>query len=123
MGYVCLPVFTEPFLESQRCDKSGNGRLEHKEIELFCKELMRRPELDAIFRRYSSNGSVLSMPELRDFLGDQGEDASLSHAQTIIHTYEFNDSGKSLKAGTRVSEAVSGVAWPTGHPFLRLSRC
>uniref|UniRef100_A0A8C7WRP6 Phosphoinositide phospholipase C n=1 Tax=Oryzias sinensis TaxID=183150 RepID=A0A8C7WRP6_9TELE len=78
----------------KRCDKSGNGRLEHKEIELFCKELMRRPELDAIFRRYSSNGSVLSMPELRDFLGDQGEDASLSHAQTIIHTYEFNDSVK-----------------------------
>ncbi|MEQ2215193.1 1-phosphatidylinositol 4 5-bisphosphate phosphodiesterase delta-3-A [Xenoophorus captivus] len=52
---------------------------------------MRRPELDAVFRHYSSNGSVLSIAELRDFLGDQGEDASLNHAQNLILTYELNE--------------------------------
>lgn len=56
---------------------------------------MRRPELDAVFRHYSSNGSVLSTAELRDFLGDQGEDASLNHARSLILTYELNDWGKS----------------------------
>uniref|UniRef100_A0A673ABQ2 Phosphoinositide phospholipase C n=1 Tax=Sphaeramia orbicularis TaxID=375764 RepID=A0A673ABQ2_9TELE len=60
-------------------------------IEEFCRELLRRPELDAVFRHYSSNGCVLSTAELRDFLGDQGEDASLLHAQSLILTYELND--------------------------------
>lgn len=81
--------------KSQRCDKSRDGRLDHAEIEEFCRELLRRPELDAIFRHYSGNGSRLSTAELRDFLGDQGEDASLKHAQTLILTYEHNDRGRS----------------------------
>lgn len=51
---------------------------------------MRRPELDAVFRHYSSNGSVLSTAELRDFLGDQREDASLEKARNLILTYEFS---------------------------------
>ncbi|KAM7387292.1 hypothetical protein PAMA_009761 [Pampus argenteus] len=75
----------------KRSDRSGDGRLDHTEIEEFCRELMRRPELDAVFRHYSSNGCVLSTAELRDFLGDQGEDASLNHAQSLILTYELND--------------------------------
>lgn len=75
----------------KRCDRSGDGRLDHIEIEEFCRELLRRPELDAVFRHYSSNGCVLTTAELRDFLGDQGEDASLNHAQKLIMTYELND--------------------------------
>ncbi|XP_061556433.1 1-phosphatidylinositol 4,5-bisphosphate phosphodiesterase delta-3-A isoform X2 [Phycodurus eques] len=75
----------------KRCDRSGDSRLDHNEIEEFCRELLRRPELDAVFRHYSSNGCVLSTAELRDFLGDQGEDASLAHAQTLTSTYELND--------------------------------
>ncbi len=63
------------------------------EIEEFCRELMRRPELDAVFRHYSGNGFVLTTLELRDFLGDQGEDASLAHAKTLIHTFELNNWG------------------------------
>lgn len=79
----------------QRCDRSGDGRLDHIEIEEFCRELLRRPELDAVFRHYSSNGCVLSTAELRDFLGDQGEDASLNHAQSLILIYELNEWGMS----------------------------
>uniref|UniRef100_A0A3Q3J381 Phosphoinositide phospholipase C n=1 Tax=Monopterus albus TaxID=43700 RepID=A0A3Q3J381_MONAL len=75
----------------KKCDRSGDGRLDHIEIEEFCRELLRRPELDAVFRHYSSNGCVLSTMELRDFLGDQGEDASLNHAQKLILTYELNE--------------------------------
>ncbi|XP_037545164.1 1-phosphatidylinositol 4,5-bisphosphate phosphodiesterase delta-3-A [Nematolebias whitei] len=75
----------------KRCDRSGDGRLDHAEIEEFCRELLRRPELDAVFRHYSSNGSRLSTAELRDFLGDQGEDASLKHAQNLILAYERNE--------------------------------
>ncbi|KAA0705516.1 1-phosphatidylinositol 4,5-bisphosphate phosphodiesterase delta-3-A [Triplophysa tibetana] len=74
----------------KKCDRSCDGRLDHVEIEEFCRELMRRPELDAVFRHYSSNGCVLTTMELRDFLGDQGEDASLAHAQNLILTYELN---------------------------------
>lgn len=75
----------------KKCDRSHTGRLDHMEIEEFCRELMRRPELDAVLRHYSSNGCVLTTMELRDFLGDQGEDASLAHAQKLILTYELND--------------------------------
>ncbi|KAK5615011.1 1-phosphatidylinositol 4 5-bisphosphate phosphodiesterase delta-3-A [Crenichthys baileyi] len=75
----------------QKCDKSADGRLDHKEIEVFCKELLRRPELDAVFIRYSANGCVLSTVDLRDFLRDQGEDASITHAQSLILTYELNE--------------------------------
>ncbi|KAI5085542.1 1-phosphatidylinositol 4,5-bisphosphate phosphodiesterase delta-3-A, partial [Silurus meridionalis] len=76
-----------------KCDRSHDNRLDPVEIEEFCRELMRRPELDAVFRHYSSNGCVLSTLELRDFLGDQGEGATLGHAQKLIQTYEFNDWG------------------------------
>ncbi|KAM3599068.1 uncharacterized protein V6R79_026267 [Siganus canaliculatus] len=75
----------------KRCDRSGDNRLDHVEIEEFCRELLRRPELDAVFRHYSSNGCVLNTAELRDFLGDQAEDASLKHAQNLILTYELNE--------------------------------
>lgn len=93
--FTFLALFnTHLFCAPQRCDRSGDGRLDHTEIEGFCRELLRRPELDAVFRHYSSNGSVLSTAELRDFLGDQGEDASLNHARSLILTYELNDWGK-----------------------------
>ncbi|XP_012688878.1 1-phosphatidylinositol 4,5-bisphosphate phosphodiesterase delta-3-A isoform X2 [Clupea harengus] len=74
-----------------KCDRSANGRLEHSEIEVFCRELLRRPELDAVFQQYSANGTVLSTVDLRDFLREQGEDASLVHAQSLILTYELNE--------------------------------
>lgn len=77
----------------QKCDQSADGRLDHGEIEVFCRELLRRPELDAVFIRYSANSCVLSTVDLRDFLKDQGEDASLTHAQSLILTYELNEWG------------------------------
>uniref|UniRef100_A0A8D3BC47 Phosphoinositide phospholipase C n=1 Tax=Scophthalmus maximus TaxID=52904 RepID=A0A8D3BC47_SCOMX len=75
----------------QKCDRSADGRLDHGEIEVFCRELLRRPELDAVFIRYSANGCVLSTVDLKDFLKDQGEDPSLIHAQSLILTYELNE--------------------------------
>uniref|UniRef100_A0A671VCM9 Phosphoinositide phospholipase C n=1 Tax=Sparus aurata TaxID=8175 RepID=A0A671VCM9_SPAAU len=75
----------------QKCDQSADGRLDHGEIEVFCRELLRRPELDAVFIRYSANGCVLSTVDLKDFLKDQGEDDSLTHAQSLILTYELNE--------------------------------
>ncbi|XP_034425517.1 1-phosphatidylinositol 4,5-bisphosphate phosphodiesterase delta-3-A [Hippoglossus hippoglossus] len=75
----------------QKCDRSADSRLDHGEIEIFCRELLRRPELDTVFLRYSANDSVLSTVDLRDFLKDQGEDASLIHAQSLILTYELNE--------------------------------
>lgn len=78
---------------AQKCDRSADGRLDHEEIEVFCRELLRRPELDAVFIQYSANGCVLSTLDLRDFLLDQGEDASLVHAQSLILTYELNEWG------------------------------
>ncbi|KAK1794513.1 hypothetical protein P4O66_010766 [Electrophorus voltai] len=75
----------------KKCDQSGDDRLDHSEIELFCRELLRRPELDAVFQQYSSNGRVLSTVDLRDFLKDQGEDSMLVHAQSLILTYELNE--------------------------------
>lgn len=67
---------------------------------MFCRELLRRPELDTVFTRYSANGCVLSTVDLRDFLKDQGEDASLIHAQSLILTYELNDWGTGLRDNT-----------------------
>ncbi|XP_037611942.1 1-phosphatidylinositol 4,5-bisphosphate phosphodiesterase delta-3-A-like isoform X2 [Sebastes umbrosus] len=75
----------------QKCDQSADNRLDHGEIEVFCRELLRRPELDAVFIRYSANGCVLSTVDLRDFLKDQAEDASVTHAQSLILTYELNE--------------------------------
>ncbi|CAL8303660.1 unnamed protein product [Lota lota] len=78
----------------QKCDRSADGRLDHGEIEEFCRELLRRPDLDAVFTRYSANGCVLSTVDLRDFLKDQGEDSTLVHAQSLILTYELNDAAQ-----------------------------
>ncbi|XP_017338867.1 1-phosphatidylinositol 4,5-bisphosphate phosphodiesterase delta-3-A isoform X2 [Ictalurus punctatus] len=75
----------------KKCDRSADDRLDHSEIELFCRELLRRPELDAVFREYSSNGRVLSTVDLCEFLKDQGEDNTLVHAQSLILTYELNE--------------------------------
>ncbi|XP_077359253.1 1-phosphatidylinositol 4,5-bisphosphate phosphodiesterase delta-3-A-like [Festucalex cinctus] len=75
----------------QKCDRSADGRLEHGEIEVFCRELLRRPELDDVFRMYSANGCVLSPADMRDFLNQQGEDSSFTHAQSLIITYELNE--------------------------------
>ncbi|XP_034564512.1 1-phosphatidylinositol 4,5-bisphosphate phosphodiesterase delta-3-A-like [Notolabrus celidotus] len=75
----------------QKCDKLADGRLDHGEIEVFCRELLRRPELDAVFIHYSANGCVLSTVDLRDFFKDQGEDASVTHAQSVILAYELNE--------------------------------
>uniref|UniRef100_A0A3B3DHV3 Phosphoinositide phospholipase C n=1 Tax=Oryzias melastigma TaxID=30732 RepID=A0A3B3DHV3_ORYME len=78
----------------QKCDRSADGRLDHDEIEVFCKELLRRPELDSIFLQHSANGCVLSTVDLRDFLKEQGEDFSVTHAQSLILTYELNEWAK-----------------------------
>ncbi|MCI4384148.1 hypothetical protein PGIGA_G00035610 [Pangasianodon gigas] len=75
----------------KKCDQSADNRLDHSEIELFCRELLRRPELDAVFLEYSSNGRVLSTVDLREFLKNQGEDNTLVHAQSLILTYELNE--------------------------------
>lgn len=92
---MCFSLFVSFSTPHQKCDRSGDGRLDHTEIEEFCRELLRRPELDAVFRHYSGSGNVLSIAELRDFLGDQKEDASLNHAQNLILTYELNEWGMS----------------------------
>uniref|UniRef100_A0A3P9IMH7 Phosphoinositide phospholipase C n=1 Tax=Oryzias latipes TaxID=8090 RepID=A0A3P9IMH7_ORYLA len=63
----------------------------NKEIRVFCRELLRRPELDAIFNQHSADGFVLSTDDLRDFLKEQEEDCSVTHAQSLILTYELNE--------------------------------
>ncbi|XP_062451418.1 1-phosphatidylinositol 4,5-bisphosphate phosphodiesterase delta-3 [Rhea pennata] len=77
------------------CDRSGDERLEEREVEEFCRRLLRRPELEEIFRRYSGEGGrALSAEELRQFLRDQGEEASPRRARAIIRTYELNETAK-----------------------------
>ncbi|XP_036195391.1 1-phosphatidylinositol 4,5-bisphosphate phosphodiesterase delta-3 isoform X2 [Myotis myotis] len=79
----------------KECDHSDNERLEGTEIEEFLRRLLKRPELEEIFRRYSGEDRVLSAPELLEFLEDQGEDgATLAHAQQLIQTYELNETAK-----------------------------
>ncbi|XP_059004178.1 1-phosphatidylinositol 4,5-bisphosphate phosphodiesterase delta-3 isoform X5 [Mustela lutreola] len=79
----------------QECDHSNNERLEGAEIEEFLRRLLKRPELEEIFHRYSGEDRVLSAPELLEFLEDQREDgATLAHAQKLIHTYELNETAK-----------------------------
>ncbi|NWR81969.1 PLCD3 phosphodiesterase, partial [Centropus unirufus] len=78
----------------QECDRSGNGRLEGRELEEFCRRLLRRPELEEIFKRYSGEDQVLSAEELQDFLREQGEDASLRQALAIIRTFELNEKAR-----------------------------
>ncbi|KAF4803839.1 1-phosphatidylinositol 4,5-bisphosphate phosphodiesterase delta-3 [Turdus rufiventris] len=76
------------------CDHSGNERLEGRELEEFCRRLLRRPELEELFGHYSGEDRVLSAEELQDFLRDQGEDSSLRQACAIIRTYELNEKAK-----------------------------
>ncbi|XP_032471488.1 1-phosphatidylinositol 4,5-bisphosphate phosphodiesterase delta-3 isoform X2 [Phocoena sinus] len=79
----------------KECDRSNNEWLEGPEIEEFLQRLLKRPELEEIFHRYSGEDRVLSTPELLEFLEDQGEDgATLAHAQQLIHTYELNETAK-----------------------------
>uniref|UniRef100_A0A8C8VKE1 Phosphoinositide phospholipase C n=1 Tax=Pelusios castaneus TaxID=367368 RepID=A0A8C8VKE1_9SAUR len=78
----------------KECDKSSNKRLEEQEIEEFCTRLMKRPELEELFHRYSGEDCVLSAEELVEFLKDQGEEASLAQAHRIIQTYELNEKGR-----------------------------
>ncbi|XP_039360258.1 1-phosphatidylinositol 4,5-bisphosphate phosphodiesterase delta-3 [Mauremys reevesii] len=78
----------------QECDKSSNDRLEEHEIEEFCTLLMKRPELEELFHRYSGQDCVLSAKELGAFLQDQGEAADLAHAHRIIQTYELSEKAK-----------------------------
>ncbi|NXY61398.1 PLCD3 phosphodiesterase, partial [Callaeas wilsoni] len=78
----------------KECDHSGNERLEGRELEEFCRRLLRRPELEELFGRYSGEDRVLSAEELQDFLRDQGEDSSLRQARAIIRTYELNEKAK-----------------------------
>uniref|UniRef100_A0ABI7WUX2 Phosphoinositide phospholipase C n=1 Tax=Felis catus TaxID=9685 RepID=A0ABI7WUX2_FELCA len=79
----------------KECDHSNNERLEGAEIEEFLRRLLKRPELEEIFHRYSGEDRVLSAPELLEFLEDQGEDgATLARAQQLIHTYELNETAK-----------------------------
>ncbi|NWV36859.1 PLCD3 phosphodiesterase, partial [Grantiella picta] len=78
----------------KECDHSGNERLEGRELEEFCRRLLRRPELEELFGRYSGEDRVLSAEELQDFLRDQGEDSSLSQARAVIRTYELNEKAK-----------------------------
>ncbi|NXN09763.1 PLCD3 phosphodiesterase, partial [Indicator maculatus] len=76
------------------CDHSGNERLEGRELEEFCRRLLRRPELEELFGHYSGEDLVLSAEELQDFLREQGEDASLCQARAIIRTYELNEKAR-----------------------------
>ncbi|XP_045442141.1 1-phosphatidylinositol 4,5-bisphosphate phosphodiesterase delta-3 isoform X3 [Pipistrellus kuhlii] len=79
----------------KECDHSNNERLEGTEIEEFLRRLLKRPELEEIFHRYSGEDRVLSAPELLEFLEDQGEaSATLAHAQQLIQTYELNETAK-----------------------------
>ncbi|NXX20953.1 PLCD3 phosphodiesterase, partial [Podargus strigoides] len=78
----------------KECDRSGDERLEGRELEEFCRRLLRRPELEELFGHYSGEDHVLSAEELRDFLRDQGEDASLRQARAVIRTYELNEKAR-----------------------------
>ncbi|NXS76515.1 PLCD3 phosphodiesterase, partial [Pandion haliaetus] len=78
----------------KECDHSGDERLEGREVEEFCRRLLQRPELEELFGCYSGEDHVLSAEELRDFLRDQGEDASLHQARAVIHAYELNEKAR-----------------------------
>ncbi|XP_057630855.1 1-phosphatidylinositol 4,5-bisphosphate phosphodiesterase delta-3 [Chionomys nivalis] len=79
----------------KECDHSNNERLEGAEIEAFLRRLLKRPELEELFHRYSGEDRVLSASELLEFLEDQGEDgATLACARKLIQTYELNETAK-----------------------------
>ncbi|KAM8795397.1 1-phosphatidylinositol 4,5-bisphosphate phosphodiesterase delta-3 [Eudromia elegans] len=78
----------------QECDRSGDGRLVERELEEFCRRLLRRPELEELFGRCSGDDCVLSAEELRDFLREQGEEATLRRARALIRAHELSDAAK-----------------------------
>ncbi|XP_043818533.1 1-phosphatidylinositol 4,5-bisphosphate phosphodiesterase delta-3 isoform X3 [Dromiciops gliroides] len=79
----------------KECDSSQNERLEDAEIEEFLRRLLKRPELEEIFYRYSGEDQILSAAELLEFLRDQGEEgATMAQAQHLIRTYELNEKAK-----------------------------
>ncbi|KAG8505028.1 1-phosphatidylinositol 4,5-bisphosphate phosphodiesterase delta-3 [Galemys pyrenaicus] len=79
----------------KECDHSNNERLEGPEIEEFLRQLLKRPELEELFYKYSGEDQLLSAPELLGFLRDQGEDgATLACAAQLIQTYELNEIAK-----------------------------
>uniref|UniRef100_A0A8C3CM46 Phosphoinositide phospholipase C n=1 Tax=Cairina moschata TaxID=8855 RepID=A0A8C3CM46_CAIMO len=78
----------------KECDHSGDERLEGRELEEFCRRLLRRPELEELFGHYSGEDCVLSAEELREFLRDQGEEATLRQARAIIHAHELNEKAR-----------------------------
>ncbi|XP_061873101.1 1-phosphatidylinositol 4,5-bisphosphate phosphodiesterase delta-3-like isoform X2 [Colius striatus] len=78
----------------KECDRSGDERLEGRELERFCRRLLRRPELEELFAQYSGEDRVLSAEELRDFLREQGEDASLRQARALIRAHELNHTAR-----------------------------
>ncbi|XP_060112149.1 1-phosphatidylinositol 4,5-bisphosphate phosphodiesterase delta-3 [Heteronotia binoei] len=123
----------------KECDKSNNDRLEEHEIEEFCTRLMARPELEDIFYSYSGEDCVLSAEELREFLRDQGEEASLRRAREIIQMYELNEKARQhdlmmldgfmmyllSSAGSILNQAHTGVyqdmTQPLCHYFISSS--
>ncbi|XP_020853007.1 1-phosphatidylinositol 4,5-bisphosphate phosphodiesterase delta-3 isoform X2 [Phascolarctos cinereus] len=79
----------------KECDSSRNEQLEGAEIEEFLRRLLKRPELEEIFYRYSGEDRVLSAAELLEFLHDQGEEGdTMAQAQHLIRTYELNEKAK-----------------------------
>jgi len=84
--------------------------LEDRELEDFCRRLLRRPELEELFGRYSGEDCVLSAEELRDFLQDQGEEGTLQQACAIICAHELNEKGRDgdVPTGGWVAEGQNG---------------
>lgn len=98
----------------QECDRSGDERLEGRELEEFCRRLLRRPELEELFGHYSGEDCVLSAEELREFLRDQGEEATLRQARAIIHAHELNEKGRDGDVPRRGQQAWRvGWVWST----------
>lgn len=102
----------------QDCDRSNDERLEGAEIQEFLRRLLKRPELEAIFHRYSGEDRVLSTSELQEFLEDQGEESpTLDHAERLIQTYELNETGGGL--ATKLGFMQPLTRW-AGPPSLGL---
>ncbi|XP_043911054.1 1-phosphatidylinositol 4,5-bisphosphate phosphodiesterase delta-3 [Protopterus annectens] len=78
----------------QKCDTSNSKTLEGQEIEEFCTMLLRRKELEEIFKRYSGEDLILSAEELMEFLKDQQENATLENSRRIIQQYELNEQAR-----------------------------
>lgn len=98
--------------------------MEDRELEDFCRRLLRRPELEELFGHYSGEDCVLSAEELRDFLQDQGEEGTLHQACAIICAHELNEKGRDgdVPAGGWVAEGQNGCHGDVGLRFCRAGR-